>query len=98
MSNSLDGNMVALARYEREIDSYVEYEQLQTEIEDAILDAEDEPVTERSIAWLCGSEEFAEMVAKIKAHREATNRGTAYDFDSESIFWEHVHGVCNDDR
>lgn len=90
---NLDGNLAALDRHIAEQERRDSWDEAQMAVDDAILDREGKEPTEGQIEWLTEPEHFAELVAEIKAHREAGKRGPAIDWQEDDCFFEHVHGA-----
>ena len=91
-----DGNLAALAAYEREADARVEWEEMQVEIDDRILAREGMTPTKGEIEWLSDADEFNEILDSIKAHRESGKSGSPHDWQPDGCWWEHVHGAIDD--
>jgi len=84
-----DGNLAALAKYEREQDRRYRDSEAQEAIDLAILDAEGKEPTPEIISWLCDAAEFAEVLAGVKARRDKNEDG---DWEEDGLWWEFVHG------
>lgn len=91
-----DGNLAALAAYERKVDARVEWEEKQVAIDDCILARDGMTPAEGEIDWLSDAEEFEEILDAIKTHRAAGKSGSPHDWQSDGCWWEHVHGAADD--
>jgi hypothetical protein len=89
---NLDGNLAALAAYEREEDSRQEWEEMQIQIDDAILECEGREMTKSDIGYIYGDEELAEIISDIKAHRKANKRGSFNDWQTDDLAFIHLFG------
>ena len=83
-----NANYAAFDRRDRQHQAESDFSALQQEITDRILEGKDAPEQ---------SEFVTENVCDVEELREIIERGGDDDWQPDSCFWEHVHGV-EDDR
>ncbi len=90
-----DANGEALDRYLGEQDSAGEWLELQAEVERRILEAKGNPENEFSAANVCEYSELMEIAEDIESKLASgkDRLGETQDFQEDSCFFEHVHGI-----